>query len=686
MTIFRLYIRNISFYLFAWLLLFGCVAGDDENNTNVPANNQPITYSARKGSVITRAGDSYSAFASGTLYRLYALDCAALPNYWDSNNGILYGNIGEELNGAIAYTVEDNQIPYFNDRTLDFYGVTYGTTTAPAEVAPATTPPRFELTVDAGGNLPDLLRAYLPNRVSSQGRVVLDFKHTLSKLRFEIGQQAVAGSSRFEGVHIERITLKNTYLSGKLNLQSGDYEKNTPTGDTERVFYSRNSGTKVPVEATPHRFESELLLFPREADDPLGLIELEVVLGKDGNNNWKTVMCPLKYAKVDANGDPVMEGGQPVYENYSFKGNYDYLITLMLMDEDVKLIVFSPQVYEWIDVDASEEESQEFMGRPITFAGLMWMDRNLGAKSADCYNNWDDTRGYYYQFGRSIPYMLDESKWTNTSTATFNHLYTIDNNGNRIYGRVYPSSAWTPTQVAWKPGDIPVDPIAPYTGYEYMHTSTADPSYWILSTLPNTYWDDIENQPCPKGWRVPTDKDYASFLPDPYISVGIENASIRDFNKTNVVGSGQEDRIVGKLNSVLSIYLLKNKGRDDCYRIRIRRLNSKESAKKQYFEVNRYPAEKNWSFDSATISDIETLFDWSIPTEQFLIPAVGFVTYLTSNPFYGDGELTVLRSSTFIKQSFSRVCYFRTDAVGFGLFDGHNHGCADQIRCVRDLN
>ena len=41
----------------------------------------------------------------------------------------------------------------------------------------------------------------------------------------------------------------------------------------------------------------------------------------------------------------------------------------------------------------------------------MWMDRNLGAQSADCENDWYNTIGHYYQFGRNIPFILDIQKW-----------------------------------------------------------------------------------------------------------------------------------------------------------------------------------------------------------------------------------------------------------------------------------
>ena len=47
------------------------------------------------------------------------------------------------------------------------------------------------------------------------------------------------------------------------------------------------------------------------------------------------------------------------------------------------------------------------LGQPITIGTTVWMDRNLGASSADCENDWLDTVGYYWEFGRNIPFMVD---------------------------------------------------------------------------------------------------------------------------------------------------------------------------------------------------------------------------------------------------------------------------------------
>ena len=51
------------------------------------------------------------------------------------------------------------------------------------------------------------------------------------------------------------------------------------------------------------------------------------------------------------------------------------------------------------------------MGQPLTFNGVMWMDRNLGATSADMTTaeGWEGARGYVYQLGRSIPYYLPKT-------------------------------------------------------------------------------------------------------------------------------------------------------------------------------------------------------------------------------------------------------------------------------------
>lgn len=100
----------------------------------------------------------------------------------------------------------------------------------------------------------------------------------------------------------------------------------------------------------------------------------------------------------------------------------------MLKDE-VRTIAIAPQVYDWID----EDRTDNYLGQPVTFANLMWMDRNLGAKSADCENDWENCRGYYYQYARNIPYILDKEKYDAAANQipVYPFLYTYNQMGKK---------------------------------------------------------------------------------------------------------------------------------------------------------------------------------------------------------------------------------------------------------------
>ena len=88
-----------------------------------------------------------------------------------------------------------------------------------------------------------------------------------------------------------------------------------------------------------------------------------------------------------------------------FLRNHKYTLSIFIMRDNVRIVAVSPQVYDWVPVDT--EEYTAVLGQPVTFGGTVWMDRNLGAKTFDCENDFFNSMGYYYQFGRNIPWIID---------------------------------------------------------------------------------------------------------------------------------------------------------------------------------------------------------------------------------------------------------------------------------------
>ena len=151
----------------------------------------------------------------------------------------------------------------------------------------------------------------------------------------------------------------------------------------------------------------------------------------------------------------------------------------------------------------------------------------------------------------------------------------------------------------------------------------------------------------------------------------------------------QEDEVHGTINGERAIYIIKRKGRPDCYRIRIL-LKESNTPGKSYYEFAYFPGDATMKFDGLTTEAafVESmnngLFDWNSPSAIMQIPACGFIHTIGGNKLDGDGVSTVLRSSDWVKAGYNWVCYLRSDQ-SFGLFDGSRKALGDQIRCVRDV-
>lgn len=143
--------------------------------------------------------------------------------------------------------------------------------------------------------------------------------------------------------------------------------------------------TAVSVSPTGTGISDGLLIFPnQDSQNAQNPRELSIAVTLSGlEESPKTVSFPLR--NVDETGNDTGP--------FIFESNHEYTLLITVLDDDVRTIAIAPQVYEDIIVPLDPP-----LGQPVTFANLMWMDRNLGATSADCENDWENTRGYYYQY------------------------------------------------------------------------------------------------------------------------------------------------------------------------------------------------------------------------------------------------------------------------------------------------
>lgn len=304
----------------------------------------------------------------------------------------------------------------------------------------------------------------------------------------------------------------------------------------------------------------------------------------------KTVSFPLR--NVDETGNDTGP--------FIFESNHEYTLLITVLDDDVRTIAIAPQVYEDIIVPLDPP-----LGQPVTFANLMWMDRNLGATSADCENDWENTRGYYYQYGRNIPYILDTAAYNNASSKkpVWQFIYTYNQYGEKVYGK--------------------------YDAKQLVPVETED-------EFVNTFWtSSAENHPCPKGWRLPTKEDFASFMPDTTLRAPWDTRFHEPQRYKGAVLKMQEELVYGKIENEQgveesAIYILKNQGTTECYRIKIVMKESNIKGK-YYFEFAYYPGTPEMTFmelkthDEFVASMTDGRFDWTTPSSIMQVPAVGFL-------------------------------------------------------------
>ena len=655
------------------LALLGITACTHEDAISVtPSEEQETILSARKSHIITRAGDEVAQFEVGTKYRLYAVN---------KEGGIeLKGQEGIEQSN---HTINYGSVISYGSSPISFYGATYGSTTE-VPAFPSDGGTTITETVKDDGTLPDLMFSnnLIDQTVSNGYRLEMDFKHAMSKLKFRIVKQDetedAEAEKKLENATLTKIQVKGTHGTGSLDIVNGKWTYVEEEVDLSRTYYDNTTGMKVKTAS--QEVPGEMLVFPNEANEQ---VTISVTLTGIGDSEGEKTV-DYRLMEIDEEGE---EDG-----NFQFEMNHEYTLLITVLKDEVRTIAIAPQVYDWID----ENRDNNYLGQPVTFANLMWMDRNLGAKSADCENDWEACRGYYYQYARNIPYILDKEKYDAAANQipVYPFLYTYNQNGEKVYGGV--AAGGNINNIPVKYPNIAINP-----GDKGLYLFIWDPArngIWLYNENNNgehsfidKYWtSDNNNHPCPKGWRLPTRADFASFLPEIRFPIGTwYNGYQYSFKyRANTLGY-QEDEVHGTINGERAIYIIKRRGRPDCYRIRIL-LKKSNTPGKSYYEFAYFPGNATMKFDGLTTEAafVESmnngLFDWNSPSAIMQIPACGFIHTTGGDKLDGDGVSTVLRSSDWVKVGYNWVCYLRSDQ-SFGLFDGSRKALGDQIRCVRDV-
>ena len=729
------------------MVLLACGCGLDEPALSDAAGSA-IEFSASKMRIITKAGDQAEPFAEGTDFRLFAVQSGTS---WSADGVKFYNQTGTGLStGAVDYSIDGKKASYDVGKTLDFYGLTYGTSSAVAVDGSAGSVPEVSLSTGSDGTFADLMYSdNLKSRNSSSGLLRMEFRHALSRLSFEVLKQDETGDNdkKLENVVLKKVVLKGSALSGVFNLNTGSW--NYAASDvSDRPVYANSAGLKITTSAQVLKSGEEeisMLVIPNS-----GQLTLEVTVDLDGNPST----ADDKVVDYDLTSSET--------ERLALEPNHEYRLSIAVLKNDVRIVTVTPRVYEWIDVDLGSSDA--YFGQPVYFGGLMWMDRNLGAKSADCENDWYNSIGYYYQFGRNIPYMLDVEAFVKTSQtqglftftngskdteqdAVFNlkYLFTYDDKGNKITTvkhANHSSGTCLYGNVAITPGDPGDYSFVRGYVYESGGKKYLDNRSWAKKDLDfvrvndskvvegfdhHIFWETIENQPCPVGWRLPGKADMYSFMPEStnlywtdshastddmsksYDTNGDGKITKDDNNHANYVAGNKNaagevyqwkyfaglfkvdpaaDRSASysypKTDTFPRVYGIKYEGEDKVYRVMFEQKSSRFSGR-NFVRISRFASEPSDRFlisSDGTQWNIHK-FDWSTPVEYMDIPLAGFI-YEDGMSDFGKG--TILRAKEGDGYGTNWTLYLRGDHNGVAVGGNSRRNLGENIRCVRDIN
>lgn len=662
------------------LALLGITACTHEDAISVtPSEEQETILSARKSHIITRAGDEVTQFEVGTKYRLYAVN---------QEGGIeLKGQEGIEQSN---HTINYGSVISYGSSPISFYGATYGSTSVVPEFSSVGGTTITETVRDDA--LPDLMFSnnLIDQTVSNGYRLEMDFKHAMSKLKFRIVKQDetedAEAEKKLENATLTKIQVKGTHGTGSLDIVNGKWTYVEEEVDLSvRTYYDNTTGMKVKTAS--QEVPGEMLVFPNEANEQ---VTISVTLTGIGDSEGEKTV-DYRLMEIDEEGE---EDG-----NFQFEMNHEYTLLITVLKDEVRTIAIAPQVYDWID----EDRKNNYLGQPVTFANLMWMDRNLGATSADCENDWEACRGYYYQYARNIPYILDKEKYdaAPNKIPVYPFLYTYNRYGEKVYSVDDVQTTVLTSQTIRGRKKIAVNPGE---DGEYRFISDVnDGGYWMLDengqeeSFINEFWtSSVENHPCPKGWRLPTKEDFASFLPEKQFSTPWSKVFHAPQRYLGSTLNYWEELVYGNVGDQKVFYIIKRQGRPDCYRIRILMKESTITGK-WYFEIAYFSGNENMTFMNLTTEEKflasmkDGTFDWSTPSAIMEVPACGFIHPSRFNILNGDGINAILRSSdpntTNTPSGTNWVFYLRDDEDSFvcGLVSKSRKALGDQIRCVRDV-
>ena len=694
----------------ASILAFTACAEDTAYDDNVAEGNGVFRFSGVP-SIYTRANasvDYQEQFETGTKYQLFAIEASN----WSTN----YLQKNPKENAIEGTETADHTISFdgnnkFNNHSLDFYAVTLSDKTLVPNIKyNSNGAPTCYVSYDNGALTDVMWSGNLKNQTyKNSGKLQLNFEHTLSKLHVYAQKNDELASST---VVLKEVKLID-YLSGDLSLETGEFSSETDTRvDNSTHTHSVYTGTAVINEETAKKEIFSAMAFPtRGTETDSHALGLKVTTTVDGKE--KTTTYRIKEVDVENTTD----NKNPKYKAFKFKPNYEYDIVLT-MTQTTMVVTVIPRVYDWIDDNADYEDTQ--IGSSVTFGGVTWMDRNLGATSADAtksIQSWEASRGFYYQFGRSIPYYLNGSCLDPNVKDPAKAVPACNGSKKENNAKPFPYvpnnySAVQRTDKDQGYDDCAQDPGEKDAKKSFSFSSSEDEDYgrdWASDhSVSATYWDNSVNQPCPKGWRLPTKDEFLSIVPSSQDAGDITflnhsgTYSITEKNdvyneKAVYVGVPVSEQSWG------TIYAIKRQGTPNAYRVRwqIQRVGDTENDNdkcdtgsnaqgyRSVLVISRYPAKEDSELTKDNYNTDYT--DWDNPVETLMLPISGYIHVDGGAALIYAGSEAIYHTSTADtnkNKSWSFRIKFSGDINQRYLYmwneERRGYGCS--VRCVRDKN
>lgn len=683
-------------------LLLGVAACTVDDTEVYGGNGDGVFRLSAEGTVYTRAGED--SFTPGTKFQLFAIS----NGNWGEN---MLAKIPDE-NYVVGTETEEHTISYegnnkFNNHTLDFYGVTASGTNLLALNINGDAVPTFSVEYDTEtlSGLPDILWAEKTGQTFNQsGTITLPFKHVLSKLKLKVQKHKGVTNE----LAITQIDFCD-YASGTLDVSTGKFTSGS--GEVRKDnYYTVFKGNQVLEEASKDL--THATVFPTRGKNDIDDMENHSLGIRITMSNGKSYTYWTNELALDDNNQPIKDHlGNMQYKPYQFKPNYEYDVQLTVTDEAL-VVTILPLVYDWIPKDESQKETE--IGNPVTFGGVTWMDRNLGATSADptaSELDWEKSRGFYYQFGRSIPFYVKGSMqdpvyenytWakkpkcdgaSRSNAKPFPYVPFIKDYDKLDQKQMLKDEERIDaSDIAKLPKDYKYNKDAQYN-YIYMVEDEGD-SYrdwdWDHNTSASQ-WNTQANQPCPKGWRLPTRNEFLTIYPINETCGDITFLDKTHSKKTKFIESEGNEVYVGVRKYTSDaygiIYGIKNRFTNKAYRLRWRAVNVTGKTECRVLEISRYPAT---SSENLTLDNYDN-YDWNHPTEVLRLPISGYIHADGTNAVIINSGIEAIYWTSETTNTLNNTSYSIRMKLGGDKWDRQlkhwdkerrGYGCL--IRCVRD--